>query len=175
MIPFDRQREECDQGVGVLRFTRLTMVSSVISTVTTASRRWVSDGNAERILLYTHYASPIILLVVFLVAFTAHSIITASEDTTVKASPISTGPGGKPLPQNTSAQAAARREKLVLDFSPVRKLLFQWTSVGALLTFVANGVVVILHTVLDRKDEWWCGEAVAVCAGKSAVFVGTFD
>lgn len=159
----------------MLRFTRLIMISSSVSTVTTASGRWVSDGNAKRILLYTHYASPIILLVVFLVAFTAHSIITASGDTTVKASTDSTGPGGKPLPQNTGARAEARRKKLVLDFSPVRKLLFQWTSVGALLTFVANGVVVILHAVLDRKDEWWCGKAVAVCACKSIVFVGTVD
>ena len=139
------------------------MISSAISTVTTASRPWVSDGNAERILFYTHYASPIVLLVIFLVAFTAHSIITASEDTTVKASTNSTGPGGKPLPQNTGARVEAQRKKLVLDFSPVRKLLFQWISVAALLTFVANGVVVILRAILDRKDRWWCGEAVAVC------------
>ncbi|KAL9106459.1 MAG: hypothetical protein Q9187_008558 [Circinaria calcarea] len=150
------------------------MLSSSLLTVTPASRRWVSDGNADKILLYIHYASPIILLFFFLAAFTAHSILTASEETTAKVSTDKTGPGGKPLPSNTGARAAARRKKQVLDFSPARKLLFQWTSVGALLTFVANGVVVILHTVLNRKDEWWCGEAVAVRDCKSTVFKGSF-
>lgn len=122
-----------------------------------ASRRAATD-----ILVYIHYTSPIILLAFFLVAFTVHSISTASTDDIVHASPEQTGPGGKPLPKSTSPSARARREKQILDFSPTRKLLFAWLSVGAILTLVGNAVVVILHAVLDRQNHWWCGESVAV-------------
>lgn len=117
---------------------------------------------AADLLVYIHYASPIILLAFFLVAFTAHSIGTASKDDIVHASTEQTGPGGKPLPKSTSPSAKARREKQILDFSSARKSLFTWLSVGAILTLVGNSAVVILHAVLDRKDHWWCGESVAV-------------
>lgn len=123
---------------------------------------WASRRTAQSILVYIHFASPIVLLVVFLVAFTAHSIATASKDAVVPAPPDQTGPGGKPLPQKSSASAKARREEQTLDFSPARKLLFTWLSVGTILTFVGNSIVVILHAVLDRVDHWWCGESVAV-------------
>lgn len=108
--------------------------------------------------MYTHFSSPIILLALFLIAFTAHSIITSSKDAVVQPSTSRTGPGGKPLPN----KAKETRRKNVLDFSHARKLLFVWLSVGVIVTFVANAAVVILHAVLDRKENWWCGESVAV-------------
>ena len=122
---------------------------------------WVSDSALDSLLIILHYASPILLLVLFLVAFTVHSIVTAPKDNTLNASAEQTGPGGKPLPQNTGARAAAQK-KQVLDFSPARKLLSIWLSVGTILTFLGNAVVVIIHTLLDRKQGWWCGEDVAV-------------
>lgn len=115
------------------------------------------------ILVYTHYASPIVLLVFFLVAFTSHSIITAPREDVVQAETGQTGPGGKPLPRNSSPAAKAAREKKALDFSPSRKLLFVWLSAGVVLTFLGNAVTVIVHALLDRKDNWWCGQAVVVC------------
>ena len=118
---------------------------------------------AQDIMVYTHYASPIILLVFFLVAFTAHSILTAPKEDVVQAEPSQTGPGGKPLPRTSSPTAKAAREKKALDFSPSRKLLFTWLSVGVVLTFLGNAATVIVHAVLDRKDNWWCGQAVVVC------------
>lgn len=117
---------------------------------------------ATDLLVYIHYASPIVLLAFFLLAFTAHSVTTASTEDVLHAEPEQTGPGGKPLPKSSSPSAKARRENQILDFSPARKLLFAWLSVGAILTFLGNSVVVILHAVLDRKDHWWCGESVAV-------------
>lgn len=107
--------------------------------------------------MYIHFASPIILLAFFLLAFTAHSIATASKDAVVRPSTEQTGPGGKPLPAKT------KRENPTVDFSPARKLLFIWLSVGTILTFVGSAVVVILHAVLARREHWWCGESVAVC------------
>ena len=136
------------------------MVSSLLKN--TASKAWltVSNPHIQNILFYLHFISPILLLVIFLAAFTTHSIRTASSSVTVRASPNQTGPGGKPLP--TGAKAAARRAKVVLDFSPARKLLFKWISVGVLLTFIANATNVLLHALLNREDGWWCGESVAV-------------
>lgn len=128
-----------------------------------AFRPWESRSKAApTILVYIHFASPIILLAFFLLAFTAHSIATASKDAIIQPSTEQTGPGGKPLPQNISSSIKARRENRALDFSPARKLLFIWLSVGTTLTFVGSATVVILHAVLARKDGWWCGESVAV-------------
>ena len=118
---------------------------------------------ALEVMVFTHYASPIILLVFFLAAFTAHSILTASKDDVVQAKTDQTGPGGKPLPRTSSPTAKAAREKEALDFSPSRKLIFTWLSAGVVLTFLGNAVTVIVHALLDRKDNWWCGQAVVVC------------
>ncbi|KAL9029514.1 MAG: hypothetical protein Q9196_002252 [Gyalolechia fulgens] len=128
-----------------------------------------SSENAQHILLFFHFASPIILIIFFLTAFTAHSIVTASTDTATNPLEEQTGPGGKPLP---SSKKRPKKKKNVLDFSPARKLLFIWLSAGAAATFVGNAVVVILHALLDRKNNWWCGEAVAIYVVAS-VFVYT--
>ena len=127
------------------------------------SKSLILDRAAEDVRLYIHFTSPVILLAFFLVVFTANSIATASPDSTVAASTQLTGPGGKPLPQGKGgSQAKAQRRKQVLDFTPARKLLFDWVSAGAALTFVANAVVVISHALWDRYDNWWCGQHVAV-------------
>lgn len=123
---------------------------------------WVSNSAAREVLVYTHFAYPIILLAIFLVAFTAHSVLTASKETTVSASPNQTGPGGKPLPRNTAPSAKEKLERQALDTSPRRKLLFHWLSLGVVVTFVCNAVNVVFHALYKRKDHWWCGESVAV-------------
>lgn len=122
------------------------------------SKPWVSNKTAQDILVYTHFSYPIILLAFFLIAFTAHSIATASNDAVVKPSAGGAGPGGKPLPQNTLGKPRTEAS----GFSHARKLLFNWLSVGTLVSFLGNGGIVILHAVLQRKDNWWCGESVAV-------------
>ena len=126
--------------------------------IRTFSKPWVSNKTAQDILVYIHFSSPIILLAFFLIAFTAHSIVTASKDDVVQPDANQTGPGGKPLPQKTRGKPIAKP----LDFSRARKLAFDWLSAGAVATFLGNAVVVILHAVIKRKDNWWCGESVAV-------------
>lgn len=128
-------------------------------------RPTASTENAQNILTYLHFGSPILLLIFFLAAFTAHSIATASPDASVRArAPQNqTGPGGKPLP--ASKKTAKKQD--VLDFSPARKLLFNWLSVGTIATFIGNATVVILHALVDREDHWWCGESVAVSQSSS--------
>lgn len=116
---------------------------------------------AQDILIYVHYAYPIILIVFFLVATTAHGILTASKEETTQSDPDQTGPGGKPLPRNTSPSAKKKTQQTI-DFSPTRKRFFTWISLGATLTFVGNGIVVIAHSLIDKKDNWWCGQSVIV-------------
>ncbi|KAL8740562.1 MAG: hypothetical protein Q9190_006755 [Brigantiaea leucoxantha] len=132
------------------------------SIFTPAFSPWVSSETAQSILVYLHFGSPFVLLVFFLVAFTVHSIVTAPGDEVVTASTEVTGPGGKPLPRNASRATKERSDQKRLDFSPARKLIFTWLSVGAILTYIGNAIVVILHALIKRKDQWWCGEAAAV-------------
>ena len=153
--------KDCARRGGMLSAPSLSIMSSFI--FTRALHPWVSHETAQDILIYTHYSSPVILVTFFLVAFTAHSIATASVDTIVRPSTEQTGPGGKPLPQKVKPSAKERQQKNALDFSRGKKLLFEWLSVGTSLTFIGNAVVVILHTLFNRKDNWWCGESVAVC------------
>ncbi|MCJ1479215.1 hypothetical protein MMC13_007900 [Lambiella insularis] len=122
----------------------------------------VFNRTAEELLVFIHYASSILLIVSFLLAFTIHSIATSSKDSTLVASIDQKGPGGKPLPQSKSQKAKAQRKIQVLDFTPPRKLLFNWVSFGTILTFVASAALAISHTILDREHEWWCGRDVAV-------------
>ena len=119
----------------------------------------VSNRTAQTILVYVHFGSPIILILFFLITFTAHSIATASVDTSVEDPQGQTGPGGKPLPKKPRRTSQGSNG---LDFSPARKLLFNWLSVGTIATFVANAVVVITHALVDREENYWCGESVAV-------------
>jgi len=124
---------------------------------------WVSNSTAHTILRVLRYATPISLLFFFLFAFTLRSILTANRDQTLEISSTETGPGGKPLPKRH-----AQLDKTItaqLDFSRSRKLLFDWLSVGAAVTFLANAGIVIAHSLIDRRDGWWCGESVVVWSG----------
>lgn len=126
-----------------------------------ANDPWVSNTRAQTILTYVHSAYPIILFAFFLSAFTVHSILTAPKDDIVQTAPDRTGPGGKPLPRNPSPSAKKGKQK-ELDFSPARKLVFDWISIGVVLTFVANSVIVIVHALVDKRHEWWCGQSAVV-------------
>lgn len=136
-------------------------MSSPVLAVDMGAKPRVSDHTAQDSLVYIHFAYPPILLTLFLVAFTAHSVVTASKDTTIAVATDQTGPGGKPLPKN-SGRSARSKKKEISDFSHARKLLFDFLSVGVILTFVGNAIVVIFHTLICRKNNWWCGQSVAV-------------
>lgn len=120
---------------------------------------WVSNRTAQDILTYTHIAYPLILLVFFLTVFTLRSIFTASSDDSTQETEEQLGPGGKPLPKKTKRRKDDTRD---LDFSRSRKLLFEWVSLAAALTYVGDAITVIVHALYARKEEWWCGQSVVV-------------
>ncbi|KAH0562222.1 hypothetical protein GP486_003078 [Trichoglossum hirsutum] len=122
-----------------------------------ASDPWQPAKIASQVLLYTHYAYPVVLLVFFLLAFTANSIVTAS----LAAEPSgSNGPGGKPLPAGRVAAGSGAPRKARVGVSPQRKAVFNWLSVAVIASFVGNAVNVIVHSLTERG--WWCGKAVAI-------------
>ena len=124
---------------------------------------WVSNPVAQAILRRLQVAYPIILLGLYLVAFTTHSIWTARrEEHPSHHDPPPRGPGGKPLPRTNSPAKQAAGVSAVLDFSRPRKLLFEWLSVAVIATFIANIVVVIIHALVERNERWWCGIAPTV-------------
>ncbi|KAL6713899.1 ATP-binding cassette-type vacuolar membrane transporter Hmt1 [Lecanora helva] len=136
------------------------------------ARPWVSNQTAQDILVYVQYSYPIILLFFFLIATTTYAILTAaSEDELLPPDPDQTGPGGKPLPRTLSPGAKKRSEQTI-DFSPARKLFFSWLSVAAILTFLGDSILIIVHALVDSKDHWWCGQAgVIYVAGSFFVYL----
>jgi hypothetical protein len=126
---------------------------------TLPSRPWASDPRAQALLTYTQIAYPIALLILFIAAFTARSIITARNDNDKTTQPEQLGPGGKPLPRKMNKD---NTEATSLDFSRPRKLLFMALQAGVLLSFCGNIVTVIVHALYSREDRWWCGQAPTV-------------
>jgi hypothetical protein len=133
---------------------------------------WVSNPVAQRVLRYSQIAYPIVLLLLYLIAFTVRSIVTAGKEEDAVHEPEQLGPGGKPLPSRKNNQPKKRPNiPHGLDFSRPRKLLFECLSVAVIFSLGANIVVVIVHALLERNERWWCGEAPTVRVGVAALIL----
>ncbi|KAF2755246.1 hypothetical protein EJ05DRAFT_442771 [Pseudovirgaria hyperparasitica] len=110
--------------------------------------------------MYLHYAYPIALLLVFLVAFTYRSIRAvppANNDVPTS----KTGPGGKPLPAHHPTHNKPK-PKIKDDVSKSQKHLFYTLAVATALTFFANSANVVIHAVAEREHQYWCGQPTVV-------------
>jgi len=145
-------------GASILSTSLVITMNTHLSTM---DRPWVSNETAQNILIYVHYSYPIVLLVLFLAATIAHAVITASQDEVAQAVPSQTGPGGKPLPRTTSPRVKEKGQEIT-DFSPLVKVFFTWISVAAILTFLGNAILAIVHALVEKNNNWWCGESVVV-------------
>lgn len=130
-------------------------------TASNSSLPWVSDPVAQGVQTTVHVVYPILLLFLYLIAFTVRSIRTARNDND-NDPPPQLGPLGKPLPSKHHAGQKAEVIPQELDFSKSRKLLFEWLSVGVLFSLLGNIAVVIVHALYARKERWWCGQATTV-------------
>jgi hypothetical protein len=124
---------------------------------------WWHDPNPlVTVLAAIYYFSPAVLLCFFLVAFAIRSVRASSPASAEEldgSSEVLVGPGGKPLPQRKLTGLQRRRDK-ANDFSMRRKLVFQWLSSLATLTFGCSAAAIITHVV--HKHSWWCGEQLVV-------------
>src|SRR5580700_4466203 len=87
-------------------------VASMVHIVTTKSPL-IPLALAQRILRYTHFLYPIVLLAIFGVAFAIHGVISAGNGPTLPPPPNVTGPGGKPLPTRRPSKAKVPQKESV--------------------------------------------------------------
>ncbi|OCK85014.1 heavy metal tolerance protein precursor [Lepidopterella palustris CBS 459.81] len=141
--------------------TPLALSSELSFSAGPSSPPWVKNNTARSILLVLQYAYPIVLLVLFLFAFTLRSIKAASNASPNTHPVTQTGPGGKPLP-NTDPSRNSPKKKVQDDVTRAQKHLFEWISVAAALTFIGNSINVVVHALYSRKEGWWCGQATVI-------------
>jgi ATP-binding cassette, subfamily B, vacuolar membrane transporter HMT1/ACLQ len=118
---------------------------------------------SQQILEYTKISAPGIVVLIFLITFVTHGILTAppSDDVEVHAT---LGPGGRPLPKRRQSSHQVKEAAKVRDFSPNVKLLFNWLGLLALMTFAANAVLIVLQSMIHFREKWWPGQAAVVNA-----------
>jgi ABC-type transport system involved in Fe-S cluster assembly fused permease/ATPase subunit len=145
---------------------RAVSASPAFSSASAAALELPGHG-IGRFLTFLYNATPIILLVFFLGVFLISSILAESNSNSNIRRSTQLGPGGKPLPATDPLRNLGRK-KVQDDVTPTQKRLFEWVSLAAALTFIANSVNVIVHALSSRKEQWWCGQAVVI------YLVGTF-
>lgn len=124
----------------------------------------VQRGPAERLLTVLHYATPLLVLACYLIAFTTRSIVASKREPQTAEDVVEQyGPGGKPLPKKLNRNRVKNKKGSIdLDFSRPRKLLFVWLSILVAGTYLANAVNVIVHALIKRDEGWWCGKSATV-------------
>ncbi|KAJ5698879.1 hypothetical protein N7462_000884 [Penicillium macrosclerotiorum] len=117
----------------------------------------MDSQTALDLLDYLRTCYPIFLLLLFVVAFVANTMVTASRSGTTDSPRI--GPGGRPLPKRSRSEAAFRKPQ---GFSHNVKRFFNWLSVGVLVTYLADATIYILHVMVARSEHWWRGQSVVI-------------
>lgn len=110
---------------------------------------------ALELLEYLRTCYPIFLLILFVVAFIANTVVTARKARNNDSQ--SFGPGGRLLPQRSRSVPYKPRE-----FSRNVKRLFTCLSAAIPLTFVADASIYILHVMTARSENWWRGQPAVV-------------
>ncbi|EAW11477.1 putative vacuolar ABC heavy metal transporter (Hmt1) [Aspergillus clavatus NRRL 1] len=118
-----------------------------------------SHQGTRELLGYLRIGYPIVLLLIFIVAFVTTSIRTA-KNVTKHGNAARTGPGGRPLPKRSRSTMAIVKE--TQKFSRNAKLLFNWLSAGVLVTLVVDAAINVAHVMIARAEHWWCGQAVVI-------------
>ena len=137
----------------------MATASGVHATVPGGNEAWVNSQGVKQALVYLHYAYPLALFMLYFTAFMIHSVYQVPGEVNALATQ-KTGPGGKPLPRDKSPSKIGIPERD--DFSPGARISFSWGLVGVISTFLADAILICVHALADRKDNWWCGKPVAV-------------
>ncbi|KAJ5063225.1 heavy metal tolerance protein precursor [Bipolaris maydis] len=122
--------------------------------------RWAYARPVRAVTAVLQYAYPIVMLVVFLAAFTTRSIAASKSNTNI-AKPTTTGPGGKPLPATDPTRNFVKRTQHD-HVTHAQKRLFEWLSLATAFTFVGNSVLVVAHALVEKQQHWWAGKAVVI-------------
>ena len=128
----------------------------------TGNRPHISHLHLQKILTRLNYAYPIILIFFFLGFIAIRSIVSAS--TTDRKSITQYGPGGKPLPPRHTSYTSSKNSRFIFTRNQI--LLFEWLVAAICFTFLCDAANVIIHTLYDRHEQWWCGQATVVSTCK---------
>ncbi|QIW98414.1 hypothetical protein AMS68_003932 [Peltaster fructicola] len=135
------------------------MAAATTASQSATSSPWVANATAQSVLAYTQVTYPIVLLLVFIAAFTVRSILAVRKDNDTTKESGQLGPGGKPLPKRGKKTGD---EVNTIGFSRPQRLLFQALQAGVLLSICGNITVVVVHALVAREEHWWCGQAPTV-------------
>ena len=122
-----------------------------------------SHHATRQLLEYLRTGYPILLLLVFISAFVANSVL-AAKNANNSTPAAQTGPGGRPLPKRSRSTMAIMKNPQ--KFSQNTRSWFRWLSVGILLTILGDAAVNVAHVMVSRSEQWWCGQSVVVSAMK---------
>lgn len=120
-----------------------------------------SPSAAQVFLPYIRISYPIVLLVVFFVIFIVHSARIA-KDAGGQGSAVQYGPNGKPLPKRTRVMMMVSGDFAAELAKNRSRTLFLWLTLFLLTTYIAEAAIHMLHIMLARSQQWWCGQAVVV-------------
>lgn len=112
---------------------------------------------ALELLEYLRTCYPIFLLLLFVVAFVANTMITASKANQNESQRM--GPGGRPLPKRARSSPTFRKTK---SFSKTVKRFFNWLSVAVLVTYLADATIYVVHVMVASSEHWWRGQSMVV-------------
>lgn len=112
---------------------------------------------ALELLEYLRTCYPIFILILFVVAFVANTMVTASKAKQKESQRM--GPGGRPLPKRTRSSHSFRKTKA---FSKTVKRIFNWLSVAVLVTYLADAIIYVVHVMVARSEHWWRGQSMVV-------------
>lgn len=113
---------------------------------------------ALELLEYLRTCYPLFLLLLFVVAFVANTMVTASKANQNESQRM--GPGGRPLPKRSrSSHGTFRKTK---GFSQTVKRFFNWLSVAVLVTYLADATIYVAHVMVASSEHWWRGQSMVV-------------
>jgi hypothetical protein len=135
--------------------------------------QWGPAASLRRANTVLQYAYPTILLVFFLAAVTIRSIAASNSNSKI-VKPTTTGPGGKLLPVTDPTRNFVKRT-VHDDVTRTQKRVFEWVSLATALTFVGSSVLMISHSLAMKKEQWWAGKSVVVCAATEHTHTDMFS
>jgi ATP-binding cassette, subfamily B, vacuolar membrane transporter HMT1/ACLQ len=120
-----------------------------------------SISATQAALEWVEVAYPLVLSLAFIAAAAAWSVYKSrSQDEVDREAPK--GPGGHLLPSCRRSRNDQDEEESPI--SPSARRIFRYVTAAIVLTFIANGVAVVLHVMqdalLDEADQrWFCDQS----------------
>lgn len=105
---------------------------------------------------------PVIIFVLFLVAFIAFGVINSPRNDGTVTIQSMTGPGGRPLPVRRKSNNQIKEAVETRDFSKTSKNIFAVLTGCILITYALNCASLTIQAITFRDEQWWPGQSAVV-------------